>query len=128
MKCINLKERFGKKWRVKKEIKTNSPDSWNFVMPCKLGHICPWGGTVLAACIDKHPLIIKRVSKLPFMTLHQHGNDGANLLFDVEHFDKVIKFMKPYKRRKLSEEQKAESVERLKQYGLKKKLAHDAHH
>ena len=120
MDCINLKERYGKKWRVKKEIKTSSSDPWNFIVPCRMGHICPWGETTLAACVDNHPVIINRMRQLSFMKMHQYGDKGANILFDVVHFDEVIAFMKPYKRRKLSEEQKANVIETLRQYRLKK--------
>ena len=43
-------------------------------------------------------------------------DDGANVLFDVEHFDEVAEITKPRKRRRLKEQQRQAAVERLRQY------------
>jgi hypothetical protein len=48
------------------------------------------------------------------ITVHQHGDIKRTLLFDLAMFDAVAAIVKPRRRRKLSKEQKAANVERLK--------------
>ena len=76
------------------------------IILCQNGEICPWGGENLAACTNTSGPVAKRLKALPFATVAQDGTDGANVVFDVEHFDEVAAIMRPRKR-KLSEEHKA---------------------
>jgi len=46
----------------------------------------------------------------------QDGDDGANVVFPLEHFQEVAKITKPRRRRRLSERQRAAAPERLRQY------------
>ena len=82
----------------------------------KHGYICPWGGSKLAACVNRAGWIVNRLKALPGAEVAQDGDDGANVLFDVAHFDEVAEIMKPrrrHPRRRLTPEQKARAVKNL---------------
>lgn len=112
MECINLKERFDDRYRVSSEVKHNQ-DPWLYLIKCSLGHIYPHGGEMLGAAIDKHPTIARRLASQDYITIHQDGDDGMNLLFHVDDFDKVAEVMKPYKRHSLTDEQRKARVKNL---------------
>lgn len=124
MECVNLRQRFGERFKIRHEesYAAERPEfrtaekSWLQTIPCRHGHICPWGGSTLAACTDKAGGVAKRLKAFPFTTVAQDGSDGANVLFDVEHFDEVAEIMLPRKRRRLSPEQRIAAGERLKAY------------
>ena len=119
--CIDLKARFGRRYRVEYEESyyaehgagARVDDPWLMVIPCENGHICPWGGSTLAACTKAAGSVASRLKALSFTTVAQDGSDGANVLFDVEHFDVVAKIMKPRRRRRLSPEARHAAGERL---------------
>ena len=122
MDCVNLKQRFGDRFKVAYEesyyaerSRQTMEDPWLMVMACRNGHICPWGGSELAACTDSIR-IANRLKRLPFATVAQDGDDGANVLFDVEHFAEVAKIMKPRRRRRMTEGQKQQAAKRLREY------------
>ena len=52
--CLNLKERFGANYRIHREEGATIGDPWGLLIPCRYGHIYPWGGDRLAASIDGH--------------------------------------------------------------------------
>ncbi|HUT09142.1 MAG TPA: hypothetical protein VMY42_01475 [Thermoguttaceae bacterium] len=121
---VNLKEMFGDQFKVEYEesyyterSKHTIEDPWLMVLLCQNGHICPWGGSNLAACTKSSRLIATRLKALPFVTVAQDGSDGANIVFDVAHFDQVAEIMKPRRRhRRLSDEERRAAAERLRQY------------
>ena len=122
--CINLKQRFGEQFRVEYEESYRvergengrAEDPWLMILLCEHGHICPWGGTQLAACTNHAGRVATKLKALPFTTVAQDGDDGANVLFDVEHFDQVAAIMKPRRRRRLSPEARQAAGERLRKY------------
>jgi hypothetical protein len=123
MQCVNLRERFGRYYVVnenrlytKQRGTGQLSDPWQQVLLCRNGHICPWGNNLLAACTVKSGQVAKRLKALPFTTVAQDGDDGANVVFPVEHFEEVAAIMKPRRRRRLSERQWAAAVERLRKY------------
>jgi hypothetical protein len=61
--------------------------------------------------VDK-PRLVKALVALGGR-LHQDGDDGATIVFDVADFDKVAAVMKPLRRRQLSIEQRQACAERL---------------
>ena len=61
----------------------------------------------------------KKLLTFPGITVHQQGNTDWTLLFDLALADQVFAIVKPRKRRKLSEEQKAANAERLKDHRFK---------
>ena len=52
MDCVNLKERFGQRYRVVAEDgNSRNTDPWLWQIPCKYGHFYPDGGTRIGACL-----------------------------------------------------------------------------
>jgi hypothetical protein len=112
--CIDLKERFGHDYRIRREEGAKSGDPWGLLIPCHYGHIYPHGGERLAASIDGHRGIQRRMNALPFVEVHQDGDFGeGTVLFDVSYFTEVAKIMRARKRWYLSPERKAAAIERL---------------
>jgi hypothetical protein len=106
--CIDLARRFGRRFRVEYELayfaqhgrRARVDDPWLKIIPCRAGHICPWGGSKLAAVTDRAGPLARRLAALPNVTLRQDGADGATVLFDVADFSQVAKVMRPKRRRK----------------------------
>lgn len=104
---INLKERFGTRWRIEYEEsyradrghKARTEDPWLQVIPCQHGDICPWGGDLLAACSSGRGSIAKRLTELPFATVEQDGSDGVNVGFHPDHFEEVADIMRAKRKR-----------------------------
>jgi hypothetical protein len=124
MDPINLKQRFGDRYKVEFEqsYHVERPEfraaeaPWLMMVPCQHGEICPWGDENLAACTSKAGSVAKRLKALPYTTVAQDGDDGANVVFPVGHFDEVVAIMKPRRRRRLSEGQRAAAAEHLRKY------------
>ena len=123
---MNLKERYGKRYRVRHEKSYKAqygprawtPDTWLQIIPCRHGHIYPHGGDVLAAATDKAGGMARRLKALDFATVHQDGTDGVTVLFPIERFDEVAEIMQPKRRRRLSPEARKAAGERLAKYRL----------
>jgi len=86
------------------------------ILLCQHGHISPWGGENLAACTRRPGQIVNRLKALPFTEVAQDGDDGANVMFHVDHFAEVAEIMLPRKRRRptMSGERRAELAERMR--------------
>lgn len=121
MGCINLKERFGRKYRVVYEESyyaqygpgARTEDPWYMVIPCQLGHVYPFGGSMLAATTNKSGPVAKRLKSLSFVTVHQDGSDGVTVLFNVVHFPEIARIMRPRVRRQVSLEQRSKLIDQL---------------
>ena len=124
MDCINLKDKFGDRYRIAYEESyyaeygpnAHVEDPWLMTISCQNGEIIPWGADKLAACTQTAGSVANRLKALPFTTVAQEGADGANVLFRLEHFDAVAQIMKPRRRKRLSEKQRLANAERLKKY------------
>lgn len=124
MDCINLKKRFGKRYRIAHDEAYQAEASafrsaeevWLQIIPCQNGHICPWGGDNLAACTRNSRYIAERLRRMPFVTIAQDGSDGVNAVFHVDLFEEVAAIMKPRRRRVISEEQRQANITRLAKY------------
>lgn len=125
MDCIDLKERFGDRFRVTYEDSyyaqygpnARTEDPWYMVIPCKWGHVYPAGPDTLAASVDGYPRIAARLKRLRCCRVHQDGDFGElTVLFDVVDFDKVAKIIRPHRKRRWTEEQKQQARERLAKY------------
>jgi len=124
MDCINLREQFGDRFKVAYEESyytdhgenAHREDPGYMILLCQHGHICPWGGEDLAACTRRPGQIVNRLKALPFTEVVQDGDDGANVVFPVEHFEEAAEIMLPRKRRRptLSDERRAELAERMR--------------
>ena len=120
MDCPNLRELFGEKYRVRREIPLVR-DPWNDYIPCRLGHICPWGPDLLAACTNpRHSITNAKLKRADFVTVEQDGMDGVNVSFPVERFDEIAEIMRPYQRPQLTDEQREASRHRILEYHANK--------
>jgi integrase len=63
----------------------------------------PWGGDTLAACTDKAGSVAKRLKALPYCSVLQDRDDGANVVFPADRFQEVAATMKPRRRSRLPE-------------------------
>ncbi len=114
MECVNLKDRFGRRFKVEYEesyyderTKHTLEDPWLMIVPCRYGHIFPHGGSLLAASVDGHPNVAGVLRRLRCCQVHQDGDFGElTVVFDVADFDKVAAIMKPRRRRQVSEEER----------------------
>lgn len=115
--CVNLRALFGHQYLVRYEEtrqvdRSEENEPWYQLLPCGgRGHICPWGGQEIAACVDR-PRLVKTLVALGGR-LQQDGDDGGTVVFDVSDFAKVADVMKPIRRRQLSIEQRRACAERL---------------
>ena len=123
--CINLKERFGRRYRVTYEESyradrgdsARAADPWLMIVPCRYGHIFPHGGNMLAASVDGHPNVAGVLRRLPCCRVHQDGDFGeVTIVFDVGDFAKVARIIRPRRRRQVS----AVERERLRGMGFPK--------
>ncbi len=125
--CINLKNRFGGRYRVVYEesfradrgVRTRLEDPWLMIVPCRYGHIFPHDGSLLAASVDGHPNVAGVLRRLRCCRFHQDGDFGElTVLFNLVDFDKVAAIMRPRCRRQVSESEH----ERLRLIGLKNRF------
>jgi hypothetical protein len=113
--CVNLKERFSRRWRIANEASheaeygenARTVDPWLMTVPCQHGHLFPWGGNLLAASTDKRGGVARKLLALDRTQVRQDGDDGVTVSFHVDDVKVVAKMMKPRTRRRLSPEHKA---------------------
>ncbi len=120
MECINLRQRFGKVYRITydpaydhKGIHRKNLDPWYMQIPCRKGVIYPQGSDRLAVEIDYHGPTAKLVSKIPGITRTQRGDNEQTFTFHVDLFDQIAELVQPKKRRVLTEEQRQELAQRI---------------
>jgi len=114
-----LAERFGRQYRIEYEEsyfaqygpRARVDDPWLQIVPCRVGHICPWGGSKLAAVTNTPGPTARKLAILSGASLWQDGSDGATVLFDVALFPQVARLMHPRRCRRLSDEQRAKLIE-----------------
>ena len=122
MAC-NLKTRFGKQYRINFDDAADAHgrprdkiDSYLQQIPCGFGTVFPFGGNYLAVDIDHHNVLANRVAKLPGCQMIQDGDFEKTIRFHVDQFEAVAEIVKPYRKRRVSEKEKA----RLRSIGSKK--------
>jgi hypothetical protein len=122
--CIDLKERFGRRYRVEYEESyyaeygpnVHTHDPWYMILPCQKGHIFPHGDNLLGVATNSRGPVVKRLQAIRGLRILQDGDDGINAVFLVDVFEDVAKVMNPRRRRRLSPEQKAQAVARLRKH------------
>jgi hypothetical protein len=121
---VNLRALFGKQYHIshdesydaeRSEFRT-AEEPWLQIIPCKYGHIFPWGGDLLAVSTNRRGAITDRIRSLPFVEVVQDGSDGINATFPLDRFDEVAEIVRPKRRRRLSESQRQASIDRLRPY------------
>jgi len=125
--CINLRERFGKRFKVRFEesyyaerLEFRAAEApWLMLIPCVGGEIYPHGGTTLAVFIRRGARV-KRLAAIPGVQVKTDGDDGATFHFDVADFDKVAEIVKPRRRRTATDKVRAH----LAEVGAKTRFGH----
>jgi len=122
---INLRERFGKQYKVVYEESYRAdrgdgarlPDPGLLTIPCRFGHLYPWDDERLAVSVDGHPGIARRIRQLPGCQVWQDGDRGElTALLPVTSFSQIAQIMHPKRRRQVSDAERA----RLRAVGFKK--------
>ena len=82
----------------------------------------------MAACTRASGAVAKWLKALPLTTVAMDGDDGANVAFNVAHFDGIAEIMKPRKKRhrELSPEQRAELATRMRRINQARRLQSQA--
>jgi hypothetical protein len=116
--CIDLGARFGTRFRVRREADgatwyatPEAERTWLLEIRCRYGFVYPQGGEILAAAITSRR-IGRQVAALPGI-LSSRGDVERVLTFPMDDAEAVLALLKPYRRRHLSPEQRAQSVARL---------------
>lgn len=133
--CINLKERFGHRFKVvyEESYRADRGDGaraerpWLLIVPGRYGHIFPHGDNLLAASVDGYPKLAGKLRRLPCCRVHQDGEEGElTVVFDVSDFAKVARIIRPRRRRQVS----AQERDRLRGMGFRKRAQTrvDVHH
>jgi hypothetical protein len=126
MVCINLRQEFGRQYRIQYEEgyyaeygpNARVEDPVYMTIPCQYGHIYPAGPQELAASVDGFRKVAGRLKRLKCCRVHQDGDFGElTVLFDVADLPKVAKIMRPRRRRQvtLPAEQRQVIGERLRE-------------
>jgi hypothetical protein len=96
-KPINLRDEYGHRWRIGLDAAAAGrwTDPWNYKVICRYGHICPWGGDLLAASTHTGGAVASRLMKLTGVTGVHDGDDGATVVFPASMVRAVAALMKP---------------------------------
>lgn len=115
--CLNLRDLYGEHYKIGHDESAATyrerQDPWNMTLLGERAVIYPYGGSELCVEIDYRTPTAKAVAAIPGVVVHQEGDHERTYRFHVDLFAQVAALVKPRKRRKLSEEQRAACAERL---------------
>lgn len=96
-KPIDLRAEFGHRWRIVLDEAAGGrwKDPWNHRILCRYGHICSWGGDLLAASTHGAGAVANRLMKLAGVEIAHDGDDGATVVFPRPLMRAVTAVMKP---------------------------------
>ncbi len=114
MNCIDLKDRFGDRYKVEYEESyyadrgegARAEGPWLMIIPCRHGHVYPHGGDLLGVSTNGKGPITRKIGELACTTVVQDSDEGVNATFHVNHFAQVAEVMKPHRRRQWTDEQR----------------------
>ena len=94
---IDLREEFGHRWRIGLDEAAAGrwKDPWHFQVLCRYGHVCPWGGDLLAASTDRAGSVANRLMKLAGVQIVHDGDDGATVVFPRSLLKTVASLLLP---------------------------------
>ena len=101
MECIDVERRFPTyKLGYEDHVVGGTQDPWLKVILCRLGSICPAGGSKLWACTDGRRNAASRafIQGVDGVVVKMDGDDGVNAEFDVKDAATVFKIMKARRR------------------------------
>jgi hypothetical protein len=120
MDVINLRRRFGRRYRVTYEESywaehgpnARIEDPQLMILLCRYGHMFPWQDSTLAASVDGYPKVASRLRRLKCCRIVQDGDFGElTVTFDLANFPQVAQIMRPRRRRQLSKSARQRLVE-----------------
>jgi len=116
MNCINLKKILGKKYWIALDASAihevgGKSDPWYFQLPCKFGYIYPYSNTKLAFYCHGYKIKQRIIRELPEIEIIQDGDVEAVFIFPLSQFEKIGKYARPKKRRRLSEKHRNRLLE-----------------
>ena len=122
-KCIDIRKRFGDRFRVAYEQSSQAEKSrpfavdaiWLQVIPGRLGDVGPWDEDRLLAHTYRAGKAASLLRRLPFAEVHVDGDDGVSVIFPVEKLAEVVSILKLRRRRRLS----PKAGQRLAEVGVK---------
>ena len=123
MECVNLKERFGKRFKVghdeayfaERGERGFADDPQLQIIPGRRGHVFPGPGDLLAAFCRRGPTA-NRLKALPFVQVYTEGSDGVTVLFSADHLDQVAELLLLKRRRQITEGERQRLVELGRQH------------
>jgi hypothetical protein len=109
MKPIDLKAEFGGKWQIGLDEAASGrwADPWNYIVPCRHGHLYPVDGDRIGAATHRAGAIVRKLRGIDGVDVFQDGEDGANVVFHRAKLRFIARVMKPRTTRQLSPEQRA---------------------
>lgn len=96
-KPIDLHDEYGHRWKIGLDESAGGrwSDPWNYKVLCRYGHICPWGGDLLAASTDAAGAVANRLKRLDGVVIAHDGDDGATVVFERPLLKVIAAVMKP---------------------------------
>lgn len=135
MDCINLRERFGKRYRLTfdpaydpKGRPRDKLDPWMMVIEGQRSTIYPYGGCLLAVEVEGRAVTRRRLRELAGTTVIQDGDDFTAFTFDVGIYPAVAAIVRPRRRRILSEAQREQLRQLSSQHGFGAQRLHQPEH
>lgn len=122
--CVNLRERFAQRFKIEFDPAydpanrhRDNLDPWAMLLPLRGGCIFPYGGGMLAVEVDGRPILKRKLAGLACTTIIQDGDGGfGSFAFAVEDFEAVADLVKPRRRRRMTERQRAAAASRLRPF------------
>ena len=123
MTPINLMKLFGNRFRIAwdgaynpKNVPRDKLDSSYMELPCRFGQIYAYDENSLAVMVDYHRKIAAIISRIPGVETLQDGDDEKTFRFPLEMFNEIAAIVKPHRKPQLTEQQKREAAERLREF------------
>ena len=91
-------------------------DPWMMLLRGSRGHVSLYSETELLACTKTRVNGLRLIQALSRGIIHQDGNDGMNIRFSLDELPVVAKALSLYRRRVLSQEERARASARLATY------------
>jgi hypothetical protein len=112
MDCIDLRTRFGERYRVVVEESAGrgNRDPWYWIVPGKYGKIYPHGGEHLAVMVTS-TRVANSMRLWPELEVTQDAEDAVCFKLHVDHFRKVASRVRGKTRRRLSAQHRRKLAE-----------------
>lgn len=132
--CLDLREwakehryrfRLEESYRAENNMHIRGDGRWFVEVLCKNGLIYPKGGNTVLAYAKSG--VVKKLSQLRDIELHQTDVSGKVFKFDFERIDAVATILKPRKRKTVTPETLAKLAEARKKIGRGKANSSNSH-